>query len=178
MLPQRNSVPKWIQLPRSSTRLQKPLAHVKLLTGIRTSNAFNADFEGKIYAPGSRIDRSELPPLPVLLECVGAIGTPGRGKKREILWVLWRLDQGMDAWVEIARAQSLNWEWALVLRQPAINAMNPPKLIDVLQRGRELAEQAIRALDLSLELENADVRVNMLSAVYDQVAGRLAALAA
>lgn len=168
----------WIQLPRSSDRSQKKLAHLKLLTGIRNSHAFNAEFEGRILTPGSRIDRSELLTYPVVLECVGYVGSPGRGRKREVLWILRRLDRRMDTWVEIARAQSLNAEWVAVLRQPAINAMRPAMLVDVLERGRDLAEQTIREMDRTLELETAAVKANMLSSVYDQVAGRLADLAA
>ena len=133
-------------------------------------------FEGKIHKPGSSVDASELSQNAVALECAGPVGKWTRGKKLETLWILWRFDWEKFCWWEIARAQALGWEWAEVLRGPAIRALNPkPALVDVLARGRELADEILSLVDTKLASENQDLRALVLSRVYEYVAGRIAA---
>lgn len=126
-------------------------------------------WEGKLYSPGSVIDRVE--PL-IVLECAGPVG-PARGHKRaEILWLLWQYRQ--ESWHELARSLAINYEWTEDLRGPAIRALYPvPALVDIIRAGREIAEEIISVIDERLERKDADLRRSTLSAVYDRVAARI-----
>lgn len=165
--------PQSVRLPCSSTRLQKPLAHLKLLSAVKSLPSIVL-FEGRIFAPGAVIDRAELGEHPVVLECVGYLSPPNQ-RPREVGFILWRWDQGREQWIEIARAQSATWEWALVLRAPAIAAMTPrPELYDVAERSGDLAGSIVQSMDGLLASEKSDVQLAALSQVYDQVGGRMA----
>ena len=112
---------------------------------------------------------------PVALECAGPQGSFRRGKERPTLWILWRWERG--EWWEIARAQALNWAWAVILREPAILALRPtssdPTMADPTRRGREVTEELWRAIDASLIPELPEVRTFVLTSIYDRVAGRI-----
>ena len=166
---------KCIQLPRSSTRFDRPYAHLKLLTRVRPG-PWGASFEGKILAPGALLADRDLGPHPVVLECVGPQG-PGRpGRQREMLWILWRYDRVREEWVELARAQAVASEWTLALKGPALRALNPqPPLIDVLGQARHLADEIMERIDETLLPEGEDLQTMALATVYDQLAGRIAA---
>jgi hypothetical protein len=168
---------KFIRLPCSSTRAQRPYAHLKLLTAVRPG-CYSVAFEGEILAPGALIDVNRLPVPAVVLECAGPMGEGHGHRRREVLWILWLYDWPEGEWVELARAAAVNWEWTLTLREPAIRALHPrPDLIDVLDRGRAVAGAIMDAINRRVEDEIEPVRANALNAVYDQIASRLAMMA-
>ena len=163
-----------VRLPRSSTRLGQGYVFCKLLTAIREA-PMNAGWEGRIYPPGELIAAEELPDPAVVLECAGPQGGFKHGKRRETLWILWKLDREAGAWRELARATSLNWEWSLALRAPAMAALYPqPGLYDVLGRGVDVAERVAAAIDRELAGEPLPVRRNVWARLHDQSACRIA----
>ncbi len=119
--PQTETRERLIQLPRTSPRSEQ-LVFLKLLTRVDAAASNGFGFEGSVLKPGARVSESALwptpqhPRVPVLLEYAGAANDSG-----EKLFVLWRYERG--AFVEIARAVGLSWEWAVELRGPAVAAM-------------------------------------------------------
>ena len=102
----------------------------------------------------------------------GVAGQANRGKPREWLWILWRYDWNRSEWAEIARAASIDWEWAMVLREPAIRALHPRlEWIDVLQRGRDATSEIMGEIERRLQGEAPPVRCNALASIYDQGPG-------
>lgn len=163
--------PPFLRLPRSSTRLQKDHAHIKLVKAVRDSGGWVL-WEGTVYPPGGTIPVQDLPDHAVLLECAGPIGT---GRNRDWLWILWRLDRSRWEWREVARSQGLDNSATWTLREAALAALNPdPGLYEVSERARGLADSAVRAIDDVVAGEAAPVKLRALSLVYDQVAGRIA----
>jgi hypothetical protein len=172
---------RFIQLPRSSGRANRTYASVKLVTRILPSAHYNLGWEGRKYPPGALVERSELIENAIALECAGPQGTFKRGLafRRDWLWILWRYNWQRGEWVEVARALAINWEWALVLRQPAIQLLYPkPEFFDLLQRGKDVASEVMGLIEQHLQGEDLSVRVNALASIYDQVAGRIAEAAA
>jgi hypothetical protein len=175
--------PRAIQLPRTSDRLQYRWgAHLKVVTGV-VSRGFLTMYEGKLYKPGVVVPAEELGDTPIVLECVGPVGEPrpkpgGARKYRDVRWVLWRYDWEEERWEEIASAQSIDASWTEMLRQPVINALRGPGLVDVKHRGREVASKLMVAIQDALEMEPEPVRAVALTSLYDQVAGRIAQLCA
>ena len=164
-----------IQLPRSSSRAAKTDAYVKVVDRIRPEAWGAVSFEGKIYAPGQIVDTHSLPLPCVLVECAGPVGTWQRGKRREFLYVLWRLDSIAWEWVEIARAQAFDWSWTVAFRELAFRALHPrPELVDITGRSLDAAEEILRMIEQRLVGEITEVRVSALHSVYERVAGRLA----
>jgi hypothetical protein len=88
---------------------------------------------------------------------------------------LWRYDREEKRWHEIARAHSLNWDWAITLRDPAIRALQQRRDsgVDLAERGREVTEELLRAIDTALLPEPPEVRTLVLTTIYDQMAGRI-----
>jgi hypothetical protein len=163
-----------IQLPRSSTRLQKAYAHVKVLSEVRLDAPYNMGFVGKIHAPGAVVPLEELGARGVVLECVGP-EKPARGRQTPVTWILWRWVEGK--WQELARTAAIGWEWSLTLKEPAYRALYPkPEFYDVLSRGREVASELMVRIEERLNPEPKDVRTGVYASLYDQVAGRIAGM--
>lgn len=178
MVPSPVKTQQQVKLPQSSTRLQKRQAFVRVLHRVDKDAGFSLGFEGPIYAPGATMPREELPETLVVLECAGAVG-PMVKRRRETTWILWRFDDQAREWREIAQASASNWEWAVSLRQPAFQALNANRtLYDVLDRGRELAAEIAEWIERKIENEPDAVKVNILTAVYDRIAGEIAKFAA
>jgi hypothetical protein len=103
------------------------------------------------------------------------VGTAQRGKHREVLYILWRFDRTRWEWIEIARAQALDWSWTVVFRDAAFCALHPrPGLVDLIQRSRDVAEELLALMDGRLQLERREVRASVLHSIYERVAGRIA----
>jgi hypothetical protein len=167
------SKPTGIALPRSSSRLQRTWAHCRVVTRIGPDR-WNAAFEGPIYRPGAVLAPELLGGNPVVIECVGPVGTAPRGKPREVLWILWRYDWQQATWCELARAQAVNWEWAQVLRPAALRALEADRqMYDVLARGRHVAEEVMTLIERHLDPETRPVQQNTWTALYTRVAGRI-----
>ncbi len=165
-----------IPLPCTSTRSSYPYAHVKLLTRIGRMELAGAAFEGRILPPGKNLPAEELGKNPVALECAGPVGQPRIGRRRPVLWILWRYDWDASQWKEIARSTAVGWEWSLVLYEPAVRLLYPkPEQVDAVSRGRDLANALIDAIDERILHEAEPVKFAALTSVYDQVAGRIAA---
>lgn len=167
--------PTNVQLPRTSTRLQKPQVYVKIVNGMKQENWGAVTYEGSLHAPGDVVPWASLPQPAVLIECAGPIGVWQRGKHREVLYILWRWDWIQMDWVEVARAQSLNWSWTVVLKEAVYQALHPrPDLVDIIQRSRDLAEEMLRIMHERLEPEMPDVQKTAWHSIYERVAGRIA----
>jgi hypothetical protein len=166
--------PERIRLPRSSTRLAFPYAYVKLVTSLREQSWGAIAYEGRIYRPGAMMDTDSLPSPAVVIELAGPIGIWQRGKHRELLYILWRLDMPRWEWVEVARAQSLNWGWSVDLREAVFRTLHPrPELVDIIQRSRDVADELMELFDVRLQRELREVRASVLHSVYERVAGKL-----
>jgi len=181
MAPTRSAVPtaapaRKVQLPCTSDRSQRGKVYLRLLTEVLPAK-YAAGFEGPIYRPGATVSSGELPDPAVILECAGKAGAWRPGKQRPTTWILWRLDRSTWTWEEIARASSLNWEWAIDLRPVAIRALHPrPLFLDIHRHCASVAEELVTSIDRRLIREPEELKVNVLSELYDLVAGRLAQL--
>lgn len=169
-----SSPPEHIRLPRSSSRLALPYVYVKLVTSLREQSWGAIAYEGRIYRPGAMLDTASLPCPAIAIELAGPIGVWQRGKHRELLYILWRLDISKWEWVEVARAQSLNWGWSVDLREAVFRTLHPrPELVDIIQRSRDVADELMEFVDVRLERELREVRASVLHSVYERVAGKL-----
>ena len=167
--------PKRVQLPSTATRIQKPYTYVRVVTSMHSTTWGAVAFEGKLHSPGAVVDADSLPSPAVLVEAAGPIGPWQRGKHRELLYILWRLDLVRWEWVEIARAQALDWSWTLMLREAAFQALHPrPELIDIIQRSRDVTDELVALLDVRLQTEMREVRASVLHSIYERVAGKIA----
>jgi hypothetical protein len=170
-----------ISLPNTSPANRRSgYTHVKILTAVESGAWNGAGFVGRLYPPGARISAAELPGGAIALEYAGPQGTwQQRNREREGLWILWRYDLEAQDWREIARAVSRDWHWAVVLRGPAIRALElaaaDPIAADPTVRAQDVAYELLVAIDSALSPELPAVRKAVLSAVYDSMAGRLAA---
>jgi hypothetical protein len=166
--------PSTIALPCSSTRLQKGNVSCRLLGSVNRYANYAFGFEGRLYQPGAHIPMAELPNPAVVLECAGPQGAYRRGKQRETLWILWRYDRGLSQWIELGRAPSLNWEWALTLREPAAKALETDGgFYDVIEKSSTLAAEIMAVIDAKLQPQREDLRVNVLASIYQTVACRM-----
>lgn len=112
----------------------------------------------------------------VVIECAGHVGTAKRGRQREVLWILWRYEYHSGKWIELVRSQAVTSEWTYAMKDAVIHALHPPDLFDLIGRSREISGKIVLVLDEQLEGESVDVQLNVLSSLYDQVAGRMASL--
>src|SRR5579863_316120 len=164
----------YIELPCTSTRPQKGIAFCKLLTRVERDGSFALGFDGEIHKPGAALRRDELPERIVVLECAGPAGSYAQ-RKRETLWILWRYDKEESEWREIGRAAAASWEWAVVLRRPAYEALRAkPQLYDVLEMSRNVAAEIAELIHRRIEMEAEPHRVNILAAVHDRLCGEIA----
>lgn len=165
-----------IQLPKTSTRLQKDWAHCKVIERIHTDMA-GMPFHGKLYAPGAVLEPEELGEDALVMECVGPLGSSYDGKgrrRREVERILWRYDFRQEEWIEICRTSAVGSEWAEPMKVAAMEARTrKPELFDLAIRGRDVAAEIMRVVDGNLERETGPVRVSALSSVYDQIGGRI-----
>ena len=160
-------LPARVRLPRSTSRLACGAAYCRIVQAVKAA-PFQAGFEGPFHPAGSEVEASEFSDVWLVLE---RCGTQGSGRNREILWKLWRWDR---EWIEVARAQAVNWEWALVLEPIARALLYPPAgLQEVLSRGSEVACRILDSVDSLVDGEALPVRKQVWAALYDRVAGRL-----
>ena len=168
-----------IRLPNTCPSNKRSFPHIRLLTSVSANGPSGMGFEGPFYKVGARVPAADLGENPILLEHAGPQGLFKRGNafQRENLYILWRYDWAAKDWREIARALSLDWGWALTLREPAIRALHPQArdVVDFAERGREVTAEVLRAIDSALSVELPEVRMAALTSIYDQVAGRIVA---
>ena len=130
-----------IALPRSSPR-NKPGIFLKLLTAVEPHAGTGFGFSGLIRQPGAAIELELAPKYPIVLECAGT-QNPRDGVKSTRHWptlyLLWRFDPRSEAYQEIARALSDNWDWAVELR---------PIAIRLLEEAQGRAVEVYQGLDL------------------------------
>jgi hypothetical protein len=165
-----------IQVPSSGNRKDRGRVFAKLLEHVEREALAGFGFDGKLCVPGEWIDSEDLPEHPAILECAGPLGEWKRGKQRAMLWILWRLDRAAWEWIEVARAQAIGWEWALVLREPAWRCLNPdPGLYDVIEKGNTLALAIMAAIDGHLKDEDYNLQASVLSLIHERICGRMVA---
>ena len=170
------SRPRLVYLPNTCPENRRHHCHLKLLTRVDPLAPYNLGFEGRILFCGARIPEPELGERPVVLEYCGPQGAYKSRKPRPHLYILWRYDREERMWRELGRDLAIGWEWAIPLRKRAVVELAPPSLpaVDVTARGRELAEELLTAIDARLVGECPEARITALTALYDQVAGRIA----
>jgi len=163
-------VRKVVRLPQTSTRAQRLYAHVKIVDRVHPLDSPIA-FDGRIYPPGACVPIEDLPAQTVAIECVGQVGP--RGRRKDLLWLLWKYDWGLDGWRELGRAQSVDAGWTIALRPLAAQALqhNP---IDMTAHWQEIVRVLMSEIDLKLENERQETAMNVLHAVYSELAGRIA----
>lgn len=170
-----------IKLPCSSARASKQ-SFAKLLSRVDPEAYNGFGFEGIILRPGRTFTEAELrppdfPSTPILLEYVGPSG-PKRGHNRNAqLYILWRYEQELRQWVELGRARSVSWEWALDLRPLAVRALREARgsEMQVLPNLVMIAGRIAVFLDTELQpLERSD-RERVLAVLHDEFASRIVA---
>jgi hypothetical protein len=167
-----------IRLPNTCPQNRRSFTYVRMLTAVSAEAWNGAGFEGALFSPGSRISLAEVRQHPILLEFAGPSGAWKCRRNPENLWILWNYDFSRGTWHEIARAAASDWHWAVILREPAIRALRPQNASnDALDRGREVTERILAAMETTLSSELPAVRTAVLCSIYDQIAGRLAVAA-
>ncbi len=170
-----------IRLPRSSTRM----VFAKLLTFVDPKAHTGFGFEGTILKPGSLIPKEALwptaqhPPIPILLECAGTVnpknGLPAK-HNWPTLYILWRFDLKNELWVEIARASSQSWDWAVDLRPIAVRLLEEARgaAVAIYSGLPQVIERIDRSLDLELGRLSPLDRTRAVGALHDHLCARLA----
>jgi|SRR5579862_120005 len=170
---------RFVKLPRTGSQKDKTRTFLKVLFRVAPGlQNCGYGFEGHVLRPGDVIPEKLLrptetyPPQPICLECAGPIGD-----QKETLYVLWRYEGRL--WVEIARARSRTFDWAIDIRPLAVRALSeqgypirklldPEQLAQLAARITELLDKEIAAIDP--EFVNA-----VLCVAHDGIAARLAA---
>jgi hypothetical protein len=172
------AIERIIRLPRSGSR-KEPNTFLKLLhrvdPGLEHSGfGFHGIYfkNGAIVPEGALRPTADYPPNAIVLECCGRVGSDG-----EIEYRLWRLE--MRQWIEIARARSRSWEWAIDLRPIAVKALASQgypleRRIDPAQLARA-SSRISGMIDSELAGLDPDVGESVLAIVHDALASRLAA---
>lgn len=163
-----------IRLPCTSTRAQQKWgAHCRIVEKVHPSESY-MPFAGSIHQPGSLVPRESFGRRPLVIECVGPQGDFRRGRPREVLFILWTWNERAAEWKELVRATAANWEWVMVLREPARKALSFGEAEENINlKSFDLADRLVQQIDSAIEWESADVRATVLSVLYTQVAGRL-----
>jgi len=170
-----------IRLPRTCGRSTSANSFAKLLNYVDPEASTGFGFEGKIMRPGTTVTEAELwpegyPETPILLEYAPPGPSYGRGhNRRDQLYILWKFDREEHVWLELARAQSVSWDWAVDLRPIAVRALAEARsAITVLPNLVGIAERISGFLDGELKpLEVLD-RQKVLCVLHDQFAGLMA----
>jgi hypothetical protein len=165
-----------IKLPRSAAR-RGALTWSKLLTRVDAKAQNGFGFEGRVLRPGALIGIDELGEPAVLLEYAGFTGAPRRdesgwGHRRcADLYILWRYDRARGEWAELARARSVNWEWALDLRPIARRALEgpPPEPPE----ERTAIARVLSLVDAEIEGAGHQTLLDVMAALHDRLAARV-----
>lgn len=169
-----------VRLPETCPRNRNQFTYCRVLTGVDATSWRGVGFNGKLYKAGARVAAADLGAHPVALEFAGPQGL-WKCRTRENLWILWRYEWRIRTWREISRALAFGSEWVLTLRDPAIRALQPPVAefpgVDPAARGREVTAALLLTIDTAVSREIPAVRLGVLTAIYDQIAGRLAVAA-
>ena len=170
-----------IRLPRTGGRSTGGTSFAKLLTYVDPEASTGFGFEGKILRPGTTVTETELwpdgyPPTPVLLEYAPPLPGHGRGHNRgDQLYILWKFDREKNEWVELGRARSVSWEWAIDLRPLAVRALAEARsVVAVLPNLVGIAARISGFLDGELKPLEVPDRQKVLSVIHDQFAGLMA----
>lgn len=167
-----------IRLPRSASRTERD-TFVKLLSFVDPEAEHGFGFEGKLLRPGSLLTPAQLrpadhfPEIPIVLEYL-----PGtkNGRRREQLYILWRLDWSTHEWRELGRAVSESWHWANDLRPLAVRALKEARSKHALELQPDfpaIERRIAQFLDAELKPLEAGDRVRVLAMLHDQLATKL-----
>lgn len=169
-----------IRLPCSAaTRADRYRSFAKLLSHVDDDAATGFGFQGRMLRPGAIVTPAELhpgseyPATPVLLEYAArGVGTGTGHNRRASVYVLWRYHS--NEWVEIGRAVSESWTWALDLGPIARRALAESRSVSVVVvvDVRQIAVRIANLLDAELRALNAGDRQRILAILHDQFACR------
>lgn len=168
-----------IRLPRSASRSERD-TFVKLLSFVDPEAQHGFGFEGKLLRPGASLSPAELrpadhfPEIPIVLEYLPG---PAHGRKRrDQVYILWRLDWDTHEWREIARAVSESWHWASELRPIAVRALKEARSrhdLVALPDLHAIERRIAHFLDSELKPLDASDRVRVIAMLHDQLASKL-----
>jgi hypothetical protein len=174
-----------IRLPCSATtRADRYRSFAKLLSHVDDDAMTGFGFQGRMLRPGALVTPAELhpgseyPATPVLLEYAAAgipgtnVGTGTGHNRRASVYVLWRYHS--SEWVEIGRAVSESWTWALDLGPIARRALAESRSVSVVVvvDVRQIAVRIANLLDAELRALNAGDRQRIIAILHDQFACR------
>jgi hypothetical protein len=157
-----------IRLPRSGAR--HAVAWLKLLEHVDPRKPGGFAFEGRILKPGGELAIAGLPTPAVLLECAGTQAGPGR--RRECLYIVWRYHS--SEWCEVARAQSVDAEWARDLAPIAARLLTSRKPMGVALSAAAVADRALEVLERGMRELSKEEQAEALGIVHDRLVGKIA----
>jgi hypothetical protein len=170
-----------LRLPCSSPRTCRD-KFAKLLSHVDPEAEHGFGFEGKFYRPGTTLTDAEIrpgpeyPAIPIVLEFMtGAVHGIAGHRRAESIYILWRYDPLIDNWREIGRAVSFSWEWAVVLRPLAVQAMRDARggNLELMPDFPAIAGRIASFLDSELKSVEAEHRLKLLGVLHDQFGTRL-----
>lgn len=168
-------------LPCSSGRRAEKF--LKLLCSVDAEAQHGFGFEGKFMRPGATVTTAELhpspdyPDRPLMLEhtrtpAKGIVG----GRRKLSLYILWQYDDRTHGWLELGRAASASWEWAMELRPLALRALREGRgqLVPAKADLPAIATRISRAIGMELEALDPPERIRVIAIIHDEFAMRLA----
>jgi hypothetical protein len=158
-----------IRLPRTSTRRSSD-SFVKLITRVDPFARMGFGFQGTFHPPGSYIRQNQIPPGGLALECAGKWKT---GRHQQLLYILWQFAPATRGWAELARCLASSWEWAVQLRDTAVNALQPTAEHQI-ESLTTIAGLIRQFLDTQLKQLDKEQQCTVLGIVHDELASRLA----
>jgi len=136
-----------VRLPHSAVSRQA-LTFVLLIHRVYPRRVMLDAFEGPQFRSGETIDQAKLwpeadyPAEPLLLEYAGS-DRSGRGHRRSRhTYLLWRFDQVLGKWIELARSAAVSTEW--------VECLKPIALRCIKAAGREHPKTAAEAVSRTL----------------------------
>jgi hypothetical protein len=150
----------------------------KLLRCVDPDAKCGFGFEGVLLKPGSTLTAAELrpsaeyPAAPVVLEMARVLeDAPAAQRRYEDLVVLWRYSRERAVWIELGRARSKSWEWAIELRAIAVRAIEEQRVrVQVVVNVVEIQARIVTAIERELAGVFGSDRWRVLSVVHDEIA--------
>jgi len=171
-----------VRIPYTNGRKAGSAAFAKLIDRIvpQPGQGSGWDFRGRFLRRNGVYQENDLRSSPekpiVILECAGPAPKQGQwyGRGAEYVYVLWEWREG--AWIELGRAQSVSWEWSLVLRPIAEMVIGsdqaPPRKPSAIDIGVTV-KGAISVLDKEAAKLSEEERGQFWAMVHDWIAGRI-----
>lgn len=158
------------------------LAYIKLLRRMDPRSRSPFSWQGWLLKPGTEIAEGELwpdgtyPRIPLLLEHAGA-SKPAKGwnrHKSDNTVVLWRYDPPTARFLEIGRVEAPGGTWAMLMEPLIRDWLLKDADPETLQDLELLRARIVKFLAAELDPLSDRDRVQVLVAVHDELAGRIA----